>query len=181
MTEQHAYSTDDPAVVAAFTAAIQARCDFSQRVVDDAETLGKNKGVLRMGGVFGRCETVGLAPDDPNDPPEGWTYIRSRDRLEPRRGKAGDAARRWLADHQPPDDADGRTAMEAHGLPRHTGLDRGFSTGRISTPRIFHHDGTVWALYSGKPDGECTWAPRRLSEYYAAQEAFEASEQAAGR
>lgn len=173
---QHAYSTDNPDTVAAFTAAVKARSAFAARIIAAAETLGNNKGPLRGGGVMTGYLTVGLAPDDPENPPAGWRYLKSRDRLEPARGKAGDAARAWLNEHQPPADADGRTVMEAHGLPRTTGLGATFSTGMVSTPQIFEHDGSVWALYDRKPEKECTWTPRKLSEYHAAREAFEAAD-----
>lgn len=90
--------------------------------------------------------------------------------------KAGEQARKWLADHQPPDL---RAVLAAHGLPRTSRLTRdgGYL---ISTPQVFLHEGTVWALYKGTPDGQCSWQPRKLSEFYAALEALEAVEQAAG-
>ena len=42
-------------------------------------------------------------------------------------------------------------------------------------------DGTVWACYrGGVPDGQCTWTPRRLSEFHAALEAAEEEEKVLG-
>jgi hypothetical protein len=172
---QHAYSTDNPEIVAAFVAAVQARSAFAARIIADAEALGNNKGPLRTAGVLGLDRTVGLAPDDPENPPAGWRYMKSLNRLEPvARGKAGEAARAWLAAHQPSPAEDGRAVLEGHGLPRTTGMSAMFSSGTVSTPQIFEHDGTVWALYDRKPERECTWTPRKLSEFHAAREAFEA-------
>jgi hypothetical protein len=172
-TKEHAYSTNNPDVVAAFTAAAEARTAFARRVVADAKALGSNKGPLHNTHVFGGDETVGLAVDDADNPPDGWTPSKGRGYLVPRRGAPGADARRWLADHQPPAGSDVRAVMADHGLPRTTGLDFDH-TNTISTPLLFCHDGEVWALYKRQPDDECTWTPRRLSEFHAAREAFDA-------
>ena len=89
MADEKVYSTNDPATVAAFIAACDAEREFAQKVVASAAALGKNKGALRSSGVFGGPpETLGLAADDPNDPPEGWVYLKGRDKL---RSETGDA------------------------------------------------------------------------------------------
>lgn len=168
---EHAYSTDDPATVAAFKATAIAYNEMGGRAREDAEKLGNNKGALIVGGVLGAPRVVGLAADDPANPPEGWQYVKGRDQLEPRRGKAGESARQWLAGHQPPDL---RGVLAEHGLPVY------YRNGnKIGNPALFLHDDTVWALYGGYPEGECTWTQRKLSEFHAAQEALEAAETAA--
>jgi hypothetical protein len=187
-----AYSTDDPAIVAAFIAARDAGNAFATQVIADAAALGRNKGPLRTSDLHdGTYTTAGLAPDDPTDPPVGWVYSKGRDMLVPRRGKAGDAARRWLDGHQPPTGSQVRAVMAEHGLPLNDMLGAGQNgmSIRFNVPEIAHHDGTLWALYQGTPGSwfggkdqpKCTWTPRKLSEYYAAREAAEAAEAAVAR
>jgi hypothetical protein len=172
MTET-AYSTDNPETVAAVRTRGEAWQRDARRAGDDAEALGKNKGPLIVKSPFGTTRLVGLAPDDPADPPPGWRYLKSTKQLEPVRAKAGDVARAWLDDHQPTSDL--RTVLEQHGLPRTSRYDRGGQY-HIGTPMVVEHGDTVWAKYSGKPDGECTWTPRKLSEFHAALEASQAAE-----
>jgi hypothetical protein len=96
----------------------------------------------------------------------------------PRRGKAGDAARAWLREYQL--DVDPRVVLAERGLP-HNGRrpkDDGLGSFYITKPKVFVHDSILWALYSGEVDGDCTWTPRRLSEFHAAWEAYEDSEKA---
>ncbi|MER7331612.1 MULTISPECIES: hypothetical protein [unclassified Micromonospora] len=169
MTE-HVYSTSDPTTVAAFKAAADAFRDGGRRAREDAEKLGKNKGALMISGPIGKPRLVGLEPDDPTDPPQGWQYIKSRERLEPRRGRAGDAARHWMDAHQPPDL---RGVMGEHGLPAYYRREN-----IIGAPELFEHGGTLWALFKGEPQGSCSWEPRKLSEFYAAREAMESAEAA---
>ncbi|WP_431728637.1 hypothetical protein [Verrucosispora sp. TAA-831] len=167
---ERAYSTSDPATVAAYRAAADGFQNTARRAQEDSEALGKNKGALiRRHPLFG-AEVIGLAADDPTDPPQGWRYLKSVEHLVPRRGKAGDPAREWLEEHQPPKL---RAVMEQHGLPRTSRSDPNSTRYRIMSPALFDHDGTVWALYRGVIDGECTWTPRKLSEYHAAREASE--------
>lgn len=179
MTE-YAFSTDNPAALAAWHDSRAARRVFTERITADTVALGGNKGALVRSGIWGsRDELVGLAPDGSGVIPDGWRIVR--DRLEPRRGKAGAGAREWLAAHQPPDV---RHALVEHGLPRHSTLsDRDSGSFRLSSPALFEHDGALWACYEGKPgdhvrsDGtECTWTPRKLSEFHAAREAVEAAQ-----
>lgn len=170
--DEHVYSTSDPAVVAAFKSTAEAFRDGGRRAREDAEKLGKNKGALMISGPLGKPRAVGLEPDDPADPPQGWQYIKSRGRLEPCRGKAGEAARNWLDAHQPPDL---RGVMGEHGLPAY--YRRGHI---IGAPALFEHDGTVWALFGGEPQGSCSWERRKLSEFYAAREAADEAEKSAG-
>lgn len=163
---QLVFSTDDPETVAAWRN-VQAEFNASrEKTWAEAEKIGKNKGPLVRRSA-GDLDVVGLAADDPQDPPAGWRYVREQ--LEPRRGKPGDEARRWLASVQPPNP---RNVMDRHGLPKYFGF--------LGTPGIFEHDGVVWAVYGGKPDGEVggQWRPRKLSEFYAAKESYEAAEAA---
>lgn len=183
-----AYSTTDPEIIAAYRAADGELRDFSARVCEAARQLGKNKGVLRQGGrMLGHSVVAGLVPDDPADPPEGWRYVKSRRRLEPRRGPAGEPAEAWLIQHQAPK-IDIRGMLDAqYGLPRYSsspGSDP--DSRRVGCPGILFHDGTLWAAYDGHPCGDLfgfrdlrepdeRWTLRRPSEFYAAREAYEAA------
>lgn len=174
MTE-HAYSTDNPEVVTAYRITVAEFNDCGRRARESAARLGKNSGPLIVTSRVSAPRVVGLSTTSPNDPPDGWRYSKSEQHLVPRRGRPGEPARRWLDAHQPPDL---RAVLERHGLPRtcKPGPElRWF----LATPGVFEHDGTVWALYPNEPDGECTWTPRKLSEFHAAREAMEAAEQAA--
>lgn len=180
---QIAYSTDDPEAVAAFKAAAEALRGFTAQIIADGHALGKNKGVYRSDHVFGGYTVAGLAPDDPNDPPEGWVYSKGRDMLVPRRGKAGDPARAWLDAHKPPKDL--LAVLADFGLPHNDNLGaKDSGSFRIGVPTVFELDGTLWAGYRGHPyasfggPDECTWAPRKLSEFHAALEAREAADEA---
>jgi hypothetical protein len=166
----HVYRTSDPATVAAYLATVAEINAFARQVQADARKLGRNMGALLGGGLFAAAEVVGLAPLDPKDPPPGWRLVRKR--LEPMRGRAGAAARAWIAARKPP--ADIPTVLARHGLPRND--SRGGATG---LPLVFLHEDTLWAMYEGVPDGGwqpdscdvCTWEPAKLSEFYAAKEA----------
>lgn len=179
------YSTSDPTVLAAYTEATEATKAFNLRVLDAAKMLGKNAGVYRGSDIFATTGVTGLAPLDPNDPPEGWVFLKSKNVLGPARGKAGDPARRWLAGHRPPPSV--LDILESSGLPRHDirGETRDGQT-RITAPRTFVHDGALWALFEGTPGfwtspkaAEGPWIERAMSEYWAAREAYEAAEKAA--
>jgi hypothetical protein len=181
---QRAYSTDNPEAVAAFR---QARADaiaFGPKIDAATKALGKNGGALFFSGGFDSGRPAGLNADDPNDPPEGWIFSKTKDHLVPRRGKPGDPARAWIEAHKRP--ADALTVLAEHGLPRYDRLGGGSGWGsyRLGSPEVLHHEGVLWARYRGEPDGtfggpkECTWLPRKLSEYYAAREAVVAVEEA---
>lgn len=179
MAEQYAYSTDRPEVLAAWRSASEARQEFGRRLAADCETLGGNTGALMNRGVWGRDRIVGLQPDGSGAVPDGWRAVRGR--LEPRRGKPGEAARQWLADHQPPDV---RHTLAEHGLPRHSTMPGGPAmTYRLISPVLFELDGTLWVCYEGEPGDalmsgerldESIWTLRRLSEFHAAREELEA-------
>lgn len=168
-SDQIVYSTDDPATVAGFR---QSQEDFEAarlKVIADARALGKNKGVL-IRRSLGRVEVVGLAVDDPKDPPAGWRYVREQ--LEPRLGKPGEAARQWLAAAQPPSFRD--VMEQTYQLPMHFGF--------FGSPGVFEQGGEVWVVYGGEPSGEVgpLWRRRKLSEFYAAKERLQdATEQEA--
>ncbi|GAA4439661.1 hypothetical protein [Phytohabitans houttuyneae] len=178
---EYAFSTDDAAAVAAYREAVDAERAAARKAVDAAVQLGKNKGALIVYGIWDLPNrVVGLAADDPTDPPEGWRYVKTRDRLEPARGAAGQAARDWLATHQP---VDVRAVLRQHGLPRNSRSEAELSGRyRLSVPIVFEHGGVLWAKYTGHlggVEGECTWTPRKLSEFYAAKEAHEAPDRIA--
>ncbi len=177
------YSTDDPTVVAAFLDARRQLQGFVIMVTAAARELGKNTGVMRAAGTAdgGAGTTIGLAVDDPDDPPAGWVYNRGRKMLRPVRGRAGNAARQWLDDHQPPPGAAVHAILARFGLPLHDLLGNiGDMSYRFSVPTVGHVDGVVWALYQGHPgvwydlaltEPSPPWVRRRLSEFYAAEEA----------
>lgn len=180
MTEQ-AFSTSKPETVIAFLVAEAAGIGTVRAIVESAAALGKNKGALRSSGMFGTTATVGLKPDDIADPPDGWIYSKSKDMLVPRRGKAGNPAREWLDANQPAVNV--RAVLhDHHGLPYHDLLGEVDQINRrFNVPQIFHHDGTLWALYQGTPGFwaggaiEPTWTRRMLSEYYLAREGRDAA------
>jgi len=166
-----AYKTSDPAIVAAWKTTAEQMKETGNRAVDEAEAIGKNKGLMIQRSIDEE-RFVGLAPVDPEDPPEGWRLVRGQ--FEPRRGKAGDDARAWLESVQMPSL---RAVMDGHGLPKVI-----FGNGRMATPGMFLHNETVWASYSVAPEeGEVgpLWEKCRLSEFYAAQESADIAADAA--
>lgn len=180
MAEEYAFSTDNPATLAAYRETRAAAKEFAARLKADCDNLGVAGAYVRRG-VWGSPDEINaLGPGESGAVPDGWRMVR--DQLEPRRGKPGDAARQWLADHQPPDV---RHVMTKHGLPRHSSMPSGTGGYRMSAPALFEHDGTLWACYEGKPggpfdsdDGPCTWTPRKLSEFHTVREAAEAADDA---
>jgi hypothetical protein len=177
MTTEHAYSTSSPAALAAYRDVVAARDEFGPRVVADVEALGAGPGIYTHGGAIGPEEITSLEQKG-DHVPDGWRVVRGR--LVPRRGRPGEVARQWLADHQVPDV---RHVMTGYGLPRATWVPSGDGLRyRIVGPRLFEHEGTLWACYEGEPgtsqsgfDRErCTWTPRKLSEFYTALEAVQA-------
>jgi hypothetical protein len=177
MTDEYAYSTGDPAALAAYRETREAVQRFAEALKVDCEALGGNDGAYVRFGVWGgRNKIFGLIPDGSGTIPDGWRLVR--DQLEPRRGKPGEAAREWLDAHQPPDV---RHAMTGHGLPRHSSVPSGTGGYLMKSPVLFEHDDTLWACYEGKPgdritstEAGCTWTPRKLSEFHAAREAVAA-------
>jgi hypothetical protein len=165
-TPKCAFKTTDPAVVADWEATAQQIRDIGNRAVDEPKAIGKNKGLMIQRGI-GDESFVGLAPEDPDDVPEGWRLVRGQ--LEPRRGRPGEQARAWLDSVQLPSM---RKAMEAHGMPQLT-----FGGGRMRVPAMFMYDGAVWVLHGIEPDGEVgpAWERIRISEFYAAQEDAESA------
>jgi hypothetical protein len=178
MTTQHAYSTDNAEAVAAYRKAKADHPTFVERVRADLEALGAGPRIYLQGGGFGSPKTVTALEQKGDHIPEGWRVVRGN--LEPRRGKPGEAARQWLADHQP---VDVRHVLVQHGLPRDVWVPNpNAGNYRVCAPEIFEHDGVLWALYEAEPGTEeisfnsarCTWTPRKLSEFHAAREASEA-------
>lgn len=183
MTDEHAYSTDNPETVNAYLRAVDQRNAFGKWMRTELDKLGAGPRVfLRGGGFSGDKQRVTAIEQTGDHIPDGWRVVRGN--LEPRRGKPGEAARQWLADHQP---VDVRHVMEGHGLPRSSWVSRDGGFGwTIVTPKLFEHDGVLWACYDGEPGtGEsgfdtqkCTWTPRKLSEFHAAWEAVQAADAA---
>lgn len=187
-----AYSTTDSELIAAYREASETLHEHAVKVCDAARELGRNKGVYKSGGgMFDHAKVSGLAPDDPNNPPDGWTYIKSRGQLEPRRGKSGDPARAWMkANEAPKIDVRGMLA-ERFGLPRYSVTDDGVGCGLVGCPSMLFHNETLWIAYTGRPGtdpfgfrddfvepDERWWTLRRPSEWYAAREDYEATSKA---
>lgn len=174
---QFAYSTDNPEAVAVYRAAKDDHAGFAAKLRADVEALGAGPKVYVRNGFGGPNEVTALEQKG-DYIPEGWRVVRGN--LEPRRGKPGDAARKWLAGHQP---TDVRHVLTKHGLPRNVWVPSPSQGNyRVCAPEIFEHQGVLWALYEAEPgaglgfdDSPCTWTPRKLSEFHAAFEAFQES------
>ena len=175
---QTAYSTDNAAAVAAYRQAKQDTT-FAERMRADVEALGAGPRVFVRGGGFGTPQRVTALEQKGDHIPEGWRIVAGN--LEPRRGKPGEQARQWLADHQP---VDVRHVLTGHGLPYEVWVPNPKAGNyRVCKPEIFEHEGVLWALYEAQPgtggivvdDAKCTWTPRKLSEFHAAFEAFQES------
>jgi hypothetical protein len=174
---QHAYSTDNAEIVAAYRAAKDAHGTFASRLLADLQALGAGPRVYIRNGFGGPNEVTALEQKG-DHVPDGWRLMKSSGNLEPRRGKPGEPARQWLAEHQP---VDVRHVLTQHGLPRSVWVPNpGAGNYRVCAPDIFEHQGVLWALYEAEPGAEeigfdnsrCTWTPRKLSEFHAAFEAF---------
>jgi hypothetical protein len=174
---QHAYSTDNPEAVAVYLAAKANQETWRDRVMAALEALGAGPQVYIRNGMFGDPNRIIALEPKGNHVPEGWRLLKRDGLLHPRRGKPGDPARKWLADHQP---QDVRHALVAYGLPRNVWVPRSSNFGyRVVAPDIFEHARVLWARYEAEPGKDdshsepCTWTPRKLSEYHAAFEAFQ--------
>ena len=178
-----AYSTSDPTIIAAYRQAVADRTAAGKRIAADLTELGAGPRVyVRNSGFTGTTARVTAVEQSGDHIPDGWRVVGGN--LEPRRGKPGEQARKWLDDHQP---VDVRAALEGHGLPRACWIPDDRSGGyRIVQPVLFEHDGTLWACYRAEPgrsgsgfdDRPCTWERRKLSEFHAARESAEAAEAA---
>jgi hypothetical protein len=181
--DRHAFSTDNPETVAAYRQAIADRKAYEERVSSELEAMGAGPHVYLYNPAFAGPEKLVAIGQKGDFIPDGWQLVRRR-RLEPCRGQPGEPARRWLAEHQPPDVL---CVLEKHGLPRASRIPGGMLGWRAAQPELFEHDGTLWACYMTEPGASgrgfdrnrCTWTPRKLSEFYAAYEAMQAAAEAA--
>lgn len=177
-----AYRTTDPAILAAYRQACAEVKTQGKKIRDALAALGVGPKIyVRSSGFSGdRMRLTELVPVD-GAVPEGWRLMKRSGRLEPRRGKPGEAAREWLAEHQP---VDVRHIMEQHGLPRSAWIPGDGFNYRIIQPQFFEHDGAMWARFAAEPGTSesgfdskpCTWDRCKLSEFYAAHEAHQAAE-----
>lgn len=176
---QHAYSTSDPAILAAYHQTTADHAAMGERIRDDLTALGAGPQVWLQRGSFGSANQITAIQQNGDHVPDGWRIVRGN--LEPRRGKPGEAARKWLADHQLPDL---RHVLAQHGLPRNVWVPNPSQGNyRVCPPELFELDGVLWALYDAEPGNseisfdteKCTWTPRKLSEFHAAAEAREAA------
>lgn len=179
-----AYSTTDPEALAAYRAALVVRREFGARLRRAAAALGDNLGPLVSVKEFGGPEEItGLEPAATGKKPAGWRLVPSRKRLEPAIGKAGDQARRWLVEHQPPADADPRYVLKAHGLAYYSRVPSARGTQLTLRPHLFEFDDRLWACYRGHPDGDwpgddpgLTWPQVSLDEFVQAYAKFQLAE-----
>lgn len=177
MSQEQAFRTDDPAVLAAFHEAVRQREEGVDALLAATAKLGKNKGPKVSRGIWGlKDELIGLYADDPADPPEGWRYLKSWGGLRPRRGKPGLAAQEFLDRHRYLGN-DPLTTLFAHGLvpAAYTPMADGRTS--VNSPAVFEHDGALYAKYRGSfrrwpgtEENRPTWPQIPLSEYHAAYE-----------
>lgn len=172
---EHAYRTAAPEILAAYRKAV-ADADVQREKIRVAlAELGVGPEVfVRSSGFPGDSMRIEDLVPVGDHVPDGWRLLKSSGRLEPRRGKPGEAARQWLLEHQP---VDVRNVMEKNGLPRAAWVPGDGFGWRVVSPQFFEHGDALWARYAAEP-GEsgfdtqpCTWEPCKLSEFYAAAEA----------
>jgi hypothetical protein len=163
MLTRYAYATDDPDILDAYRASRVARHQFSKKLLPAAAKLGHNAGPLvAKKGSSGREEIIGLKPDGTGKAPAGWHLVNRGKRLAPAVGRAGDQARRWLVEHQPPAGTDPLAVMLEHGLVELSRVEVGGSFTDFR-PALFEWDGKLWACYKGQPitdngtPAEVTW------------------------
>lgn len=184
MTGQHAYSTNNPDHVTLYRTTIVEAETARIRVRDALAALGVGMEVRTEGGSpfsGGTHHTITALQPVGDHAPDGWR-ISAAGELVPRRGKPGDPARAWIADHRIPNV---RGCLAVTGLARAAWVPGTGFGWRIVPPTVFEHDGTLWALYQAEPgsteresgfdNARCTWTPRKLSDYHIAREAHEAA------
>jgi hypothetical protein len=179
---EHAYRTAEVGTINAYRTALACTKARGKKIQAGLAELGVSPDIyVRSSGFPGdRMRLTELVPIG-DVVPDGWRLMKSTGRLEPRRGKTGEAARQWLAEHQP---IDVRHVMEENGLPRAAWIPGDGFGYRIVSPQFFEHDGALWARYAAEPgtsgsgfdNKPCTWEPIKLSEFYAAYETNQASE-----
>jgi hypothetical protein len=180
---EHAYRTAEVGIVNAYRTALACAKARNEKIKNALVELGVSYEIFVRTSGFpgGKMRITDLVPSS-DHVPNGWRLMKSTGRLEPRRGKPGEAAREWLAKHQP---IDVRHVMEENGLPRAAWIPGDGFNYRIVSPQFFEHDGALWARYAAEPgtsgsgfDNEpCTWEPIKLSEFYAAYEAHQAADE----
>lgn len=183
MTTQTAYSTDNPEHVVAYRTAVAQAEHARKRLAADMIALNVGTTCNLVGGPLTdgeRFKITALEPNSDGHIPDGWR-LNSDSMLVPRRGRPGESARQWLADHTVTNPI---AVLRSTGLARAAWIPGGNFGYRVVPPVVFEHDNTLWALYKGKPgesgsgfdNGDtCTWTPRKLSEYYTAKEAHDAA------
>lgn len=186
MSTEYAYTTSAPEIVAAYRQALADAEAQGRKICEGLAAIGAGPEIyVRSSGFPGsKTQFTEIVPVG-DAVPEGWRPMKRSGRLEPRRGKPGEKARQWLAEHQP---VDVRYVMEQHGLPRASWIAKGNDFNySITVPHFFEHGGSMWARYQGEPgtsgsgfdNDKCTWDPCKLSAFYAAYEAFQAAEDGA--
>jgi hypothetical protein len=178
---EHAYRTADANIINEYRTALACAKARQKKITSALSDLGVSTEVMVSSTGFpgGKMRIRDLVPIG-DFVPDGWRLMKSTGRLEPRRGKPGEGARQWLADHQP---IDVRHVMEQHGLPRAAWIPGDGFRYRIVAPHFFEHDAALWARYAAEPgtsetrfdSQRCTWEPCKLSEFYAAYEAYQAA------
>lgn len=160
---------------AAYTAA-------EARALRDAADIPNVNGIRIVHGQWGYADQLmGLIPTDPDgDTPPGWKAKSSRrgnTTYVPVKGVAGQAATAWLAAHKLPRDP--RLTLVRAGLPQNGLRPTGKGDGSVyhTRPLLLVHDGQIYALYEGAPDGQvgAQWRRIPLSEFFVAYEAHHAA------
>jgi hypothetical protein len=175
-----AYSTDDPAILAAYRQAKAARHEFSQRLLRNAAAIGHNLGPLSHKKPGGGEEIIGLMPDLSGITPAGWRLTNQGKRLAPRIDRTGDVARRWLSMHQPDDSMDALAVLKDHGLVAHSRVTSGDAYA-FYRPVLFEYNNRLWVCYQGAPENDDNkpadpnWPPVPLEECLAALAKAEAA------
>lgn len=174
-TVHYAFSSDDPEVIATWTAIFEQQqkasklCRKAER--DFAKEAGLAKGekaemVVRTG--FGDDVPIGFRWYS-NDKPAAWVWWKKNSVIQPRADKTGDAWRARFNEIRQLYPKPRQVLHELFGVPQFVGL--GLS------PGLEMLGDTFWVFFGDKGtsqwDGGEKFTPRKLSEYYAAKEAEE--------
>lgn len=186
----HAYRTDDLAVLAAHRAAVAARTAFTATLAADILDLGAGPlRPLQARHSGGPVTIAGFQFAGSANVPWGWRVVSrsGQERIEPKvSGSGSSAAKRWLAEHQPGEACDPHFVLKPHGIAYQSRVH--FTGGRYNVyfPSLFEYDDALWLWYQdGVPEGdfpreasEITWARVPITDmhtaYAAAHEAVTA-------
>ena len=170
---QYVYSTTDADTVALYRRLTAERAAHAAALRANVLQLGGSGDVYGSAGTTGEPDAIMfLRKRADGYVPPGWETTAAGTMLKPKTGKAGEQARAWLAEHQPPDVLH---ALAERGLPRtvwvYTGRDYD-----VITVEVFEDAGELWAVYPIEPGSEqdfhaqpCSWTRRSFVELPAAR------------